>query len=52
LLGVDVPDWETLARRGNSARPALRAALRGDDPAIRREAETMLEAMSRDQEFK
>ena len=47
-----MPDWETVVRRDDSAGPALRAALYGDDPVIRREAATMLEAMSRDQEFK
>lgn len=51
LIGADVPDWETIARCGNSAGPALRAALHGDDPVIRREAAIMLESMSRNREI-
>ena len=40
--------WETLLHRGPTALPALRAALHGDEPIMRREAAIVLERISRE----
>lgn len=47
LIGTSVPDWESIAKLGNKAGSALRAALRGDDPVMRREAAILIEGLSR-----
>ncbi len=51
LIGTSVPDWESIAKLGNKAGSALRAALRGDDPVMRREAAILIEGLSRSRQL-
>jgi hypothetical protein len=42
LLGQTPLEWEPVIRLGPAVRPVIEVALRGDDPAVRREAATLL----------
>lgn len=46
LIGGTPPNWEQVVLTGDHSRPALEAALWGDDPVIRREAAMTLELIN------